>query len=141
MAPSFAPESRTRAAWTIRSPPRSTTSFSWTCRLPSSLPQRKDLVVVGNGMVGNRLLDFLIERGLERQWRIRVLCEEPRLAYDRVNLSKLFQGTTAAELELADPDRYGRAGIELFVGEAAGSIDRATRTVRSAAGRAFAYDK
>ena len=53
------------------------------------------LVVVGNGMVGHRLLEefaTLQPPDLE----ITVLGEETRPAYDRVHLSEFFSGRTAA---------------------------------------------
>ena len=52
---------------------------------------RTKLVVVGNGMVGHRFLERLVEGGGAARFAVTVFCEEPRLAYDRVNLSKLFE--------------------------------------------------
>jgi nitrite reductase (NADH) large subunit len=69
-----------------------------------------------------------------------VFCEEPRLAYDRVNLSQVFEGKSAADLSLVEPGRYAAAGLEVFVGEAVVSVDRAARTVLSSAGRVVPYD-
>ena len=43
------------------------------------------LVVVGNGMVGQRLLEQLQARSATLD--VTVLCEEPRAAYDRVHLT------------------------------------------------------
>jgi nitrite reductase (NADH) large subunit len=46
----------------------------------------KQLVVVGNGMVGHRLVQALADRDT-RSWHVTVLGEETRPAYDRVALS------------------------------------------------------
>ena len=46
------------------------------------------LVVVGNGMVGQRLLEKLT--ATPSNFDITVLCEEPRPAYDRVQLTGFF---------------------------------------------------
>ena len=40
------------------------------------------IVVIGNGMVGQRLLEQLLAKVLSTPIEITVLCEEPRVAYD-----------------------------------------------------------
>jgi nitrite reductase (NADH) large subunit len=99
------------------------------------------LVVVGNGMVGHRFLERLIEGGHHQRFSVTAFCEEPRPAYDRVGLTSFFSGKSAAELSLVEPGRYEAAGIELLVGEKAASIDRAARTVTAASGKVIAWDK
>ena len=44
--------------------------------------QEMKVVMVGNGMVGQRFLEQLVARG--RDFDITAFCEEPRPAYDRV---------------------------------------------------------
>jgi nitrite reductase (NADH) large subunit len=105
------------------------------------MSDRLKLLVIGNGMVGHHLLEGLIAAGMVPRWDVTVLADEPRLAYDRVNLTKFFEGKSADDLALAEPDRYGRAGIEVLLGEEAVAIDREAKTVRSSKGRTFAYDK
>ncbi|MEE1802692.1 nitrite reductase large subunit NirB [Streptomyces sp. JV176] len=98
------------------------------------------IVVVGHGMVGQRFLEALAERGVTERARVVVLCEEPRPAYDRVRLSSYFDGRTPEDLALAEPDFMARHSIELYVGDPAEAVDRAARTVTSRAGRVFSYD-
>jgi nitrite reductase (NADH) large subunit len=98
------------------------------------------LVVAGNGMVGQRLVEALRDRDAQRRWRVTVLSEEPRRAYDRVNLSSYFDGITPEDLDLVPEDCYGTGGYELHLGEAAVAIDRAARTVRTSRGRTVGYD-
>ncbi|MFV2111687.1 nitrite reductase large subunit NirB [Micromonospora sp. LOL_025] len=88
------------------------------------------LVVVGNGMVGQRFVDALRARDPEGRWRVTVLAEETRPAYDRVRLSAFFDGVGAEELNLHTPDD----GVELRLGEPATELDRERRLVRTAAG-------
>ena len=66
--------------------------------LPDSMSStaRRRLVVVGNGMVGQRLLDTLVAEN--HHFDITVLCEEPRAAYDRVQLTSFFSGKSAEDL-------------------------------------------
>lgn len=98
------------------------------------------LVVIGNGMVGQRLLDALHADGT-CPWSVTVLCEEPRPAYDRVQLSAFFSGKSAADLSLVQPDFFARHGIELCLNERAASIDRAAHVVRTTSGRNVPYDR
>lgn len=99
----------------------------------------RHLVVVGNGMVGQRLVEAVRQRDPRRRWRITVLGEEPRPAYDRVALTSYLTGTTEEELRLV-PDGCYDDGCELLLGEAVVEIDRAARRVRTSAGREVGYD-
>ncbi|MHC6800083.1 hypothetical protein ACYTR9_07180, partial [Vibrio antiquarius] len=58
------------------------------------------LVVIGNGMVGHRYIEDLVEKADISNMEITVFCEEPRVAYDRVHLSSYFSHHTADELSL-----------------------------------------
>ena len=97
---------------------------------------RKELVVVGHGMVGHRLVSAIRDRDTEGTWRVTVLAEELRPAYDRVALSSYVDGTSAAELTLPELDPL----VDLRLGEPAVAVDRGARTVRSASGRVLRYD-
>ena len=70
------------------------------------MSQRRTIVVAGNGMVGHKLVETLVQRGATAEWDVHVFGEEPRHAYDRVGLSSLFDGATADDLTLAAPDFY-----------------------------------
>ncbi|MEV7091125.1 nitrite reductase large subunit NirB [Streptomyces sp. NPDC093085] len=98
------------------------------------------IVVVGHGMVGQRFLEALAERGVTGRARVVVLCEEPRPAYDRVRLTSYFDGRTPEDLTLLEPDFLAANAIELHLGDPAERVDRAARTVTSRAGRVFRYD-
>ncbi len=98
------------------------------------------IVLVGHGMVGQRFLEALAERGLTATHRVVVLCEEPRPAYDRVHLTSYFSGTTPDELSMTDLEFIEKHGIELHLGDPAGSVDREARTVTARSGLTVAYD-
>jgi nitrite reductase (NADH) large subunit len=104
-------------------------------------PPRETLVVVGNGMVGHRFVESLLERGGASRWRVVVLGEEPRPAYDRVHLSELFAGKTPAELALAHAEDYAREGVELRLGARAAVLDLAAGVVETADGERIAFDR
>jgi len=97
------------------------------------------LVVIGNGMVGHRLLEQL--QSSASNLEITVLCEEPRPAYDRVHLTSYFSGKSAQDLSLVDPDFFDRYGISFQVSERAVAIDRGRRVVETAGGHSLEYDR
>ena len=66
--------------------------------------RQKTVVVIGNGMVGHRFCERLVEFDANHTWKIVTFCEEPRAAYDRVNLTKYFDHRQAEKLALAPAD-------------------------------------
>jgi nitrite reductase (NADH) large subunit len=98
------------------------------------------LAVIGNGMVGQKLLDELVALGGHEQWRIVAFAEEPRPAYDRVALSSFFDGATAADLSVVADDFFHEHGIELHLSDHVVHIDRAAKQLVSDTGQTIAYD-
>ncbi|MDG4862125.1 nitrite reductase large subunit NirB [Streptomyces sp. T-3] len=98
------------------------------------------IVLIGHGMVGQRFLEALAERGVTGRSRVVVLCEEPRAAYDRVRLTSYFDGRTPDELSMTEPDFMEKHGIELHLGDPAEHVDRATKTVTARSGLTVTYD-
>ena len=107
---------------------------------PVGTGPRPTIVLVGHGMVGQRFLEALAERGLTATHRVVVLCEEPRPAYDRVQLTSYFSGRTPGELSLTDPRFIENHGIELHLGDPAETVDRAARKVTARSGLVVGYD-
>jgi nitrite reductase (NADH) large subunit len=101
---------------------------------------RRKLVVVGNGMVGQRLLESLTAADANR-YEITVLCEEPRAAYDRVQLSSFFSGKTAEQLSLVPEGFFNQAHLSLHLNDKAVSIDRAAKRVQTSSGLQLDYDE
>ena len=75
--------------------------------------QKQNLIVIGNGMVGHRFLELMVEKDGLEQWNLITFCEEPRVAYDRVHLSEYFVDKTADDLSLVQPDFYQSNGIQI----------------------------
>lgn len=99
------------------------------------------LVVIGNGMVGHRYIEDLVEKTDVANMDITVFCEEPRVAYDRVHLSSYFSHHTADELSLVKEGFYEKHGINMLIGERAINVNREKKTVYSSTGREIQYDK
>ena len=101
---------------------------------------RKTIVVIGNGMVGHRFCEKLIEYDVSGEYRLVTFCEEPRAAYDRVGLTTFFAHRDAQKLMLARKEWYLEHGIELHIGDRACEIDRQRKLVRSDKGIEIEYD-
>ncbi|WP_261818182.1 nitrite reductase large subunit NirB [Vibrio gallicus] len=99
------------------------------------------LVIIGNGMVGHRYIEDLVDKTDVTNMDITVFCEEPRKAYDRVHLSSYFSHHTADELSLVKEGFYEKHGINLLIGERAINVNRDKRIVHSSTGREIQYDK
>src|SRR6187431_2392065 len=102
--------------------------------------KKPTVVVIGNGMVGQRFCDLMTE-GDTALAHVITFSEEPVPAYDRVHLSEYFSGKDAAALCLASVEWYAERKIELFLGERATRIDRERRVVLSSTGREIPYDR
>ncbi|MEG2631939.1 MAG: FAD-dependent oxidoreductase, partial [Comamonas sp.] len=102
------------------------------------------LLIAGNGMVGHRYVEALIERYPDLQaagLEVTVLGEEPRPAYDRVHLSDFFSGRGADDLSLVPAGFYDRPGLTLRLNARVASIERRNHTLQLADGEELAYDK
>src|SRR5712691_7486402 len=99
------------------------------------------LVVIGNGMVSQRFLERLVARANGGTPEVTVLCEEPRPAYDRVQLTRFFSGKSAADLNVVPDGFFEQPGMTLRLDDKAVAIDRERKLVRSARGAELPYDK
>ncbi|MGN6246173.1 MAG: nitrite reductase large subunit NirB [Motilibacteraceae bacterium] len=101
----------------------------------------RTLVVVGAGMVAQRLVESLRTRDEARSWRVVVIGEEDRPPYDRVALTSYVTGTSAEELSLVPQGFYDDdPDLALHLGERVVAVDREARQVRTDAGRVLGYD-
>ncbi|HUH00971.1 MAG TPA: nitrite reductase large subunit NirB [Kofleriaceae bacterium] len=104
------------------------------------MSERRQLAVVGNGMVGHRFLEELADAGGLASWDVVVFGEERRLAYDRVHLSTYFAGASAGDLALGTAEDYDRLGIRVITGDPVVELDPGAQLVHSSKGRTIAYD-
>ena len=101
------------------------------------------VAVIGNGMVGQRFLEQLVRHAKQSgaAFEITVFCEEPRPAYDRVQLTSFFSGKSAADLSIARKEFFEKTRMTLRLNDAVLSIDPARKVLRSARYKDVAYDK
>jgi nitrite reductase (NADH) large subunit len=104
------------------------------------MSERRVMIVIGNGMVGHRFVEEVVEHGGLDGWELRVFGEERRIAYDRVHLSEYFAGRSARDLSLASEEDYEGRGIRLVLGDPIVELDASARLVTSKKGRTLAYD-
>jgi nitrite reductase (NADH) large subunit len=103
------------------------------------MAQKKKLVVVGAGMVAQRLVEALDSREATQEWDIEVFGEESRPPYDRVALTSFFSDRDPDDLLLGDQDLWHRPGIRLHRNAPVTAIDRESKQV-AAINRTFDYD-
>ncbi len=105
------------------------------------MSDKKQLIVIGNGMVGHKFLQSMANSESMQDYEITTFCEETRLAYDRVHLTSYFNGKTEDDLSLVEPGFFEENNITVHIGDRASSIDRDKKIVTSENGQSIAYDK
>jgi nitrite reductase (NADH) large subunit len=98
------------------------------------------VVIIGNGMVGYKFCEKLVNRTSPGQFKLTVFGEEVRPAYDRVHLSEYFSGKSAEDLTMAPASWYADNNITLHLGDPVSEINRDAKTVHSHLGVTESYD-
>ncbi|MFD1721989.1 nitrite reductase large subunit NirB [Amnibacterium endophyticum] len=109
--------------------------------LPATGDGRTELVVIGNGMAGARLVEEVLERGGADRFRITVFGDEPYGNYNRIQLSHVLSGEEDdADIYLNPLDWYDEHDVLLRSGVRATRIDRFAKLVLADDGSATPYD-
>lgn len=105
------------------------------------------VVVIGNGMVGQRFMENLIRLDEENKCTIATFCEEKRAAYNRVKLTSYFETRNPSDLSMTDEyDEEGKTSwfddnnVEIFLNDKAVSMDTEKKTITGESGRIIDYD-
>ncbi len=109
--------------------------------LMSEEQAKQKIIVVGNGMVGHRFIEYLLGHEQAGRLTITTVSEEPRLAYDRAHLRAYFTGSTAADLALTTREQYRDKGVNFILNDKVVGIDKANKTLTTQSGRVEAWDK
>ena len=109
--------------------------------------EKKKVVVVGNGMVGQRFMENLLKIDTNKECQISTFCEEPRAAYNRVKLTSYFETRDPSALSMTSEfDAEGKTvwydenGVELLLNDKAVAVDTTAKTVTGASGKVIPYD-
>ncbi len=99
------------------------------------------IVIIGAGQAGAQAVATLRAEGFTGS--ITMIGDEPFLPYQRPPLSKAYlQGKLERERLFLKPESfYAKSKVDMILGMAAASIDRAKKVVTLCDGRAIAYDK
>src|SRR4051812_50115094 len=96
-------------------------------------------LVIGGGIAGQAVCEELRDRAPDAG--ITLVCAEPRLPYDRVNLGQLLAGGTADDLQLRPDDWYADRRITVRTGKAVARPDPDARGATPEGGETFALDR
>lgn len=102
---------------------------------------KERIVVVGNGMVGHKFIENLLSHEKSSNYELVTFSEEPRLAYDRVQLSSYFAGATADDLMLTSEEYYRENGVNYILNDKVVELNPAENKIVTASGREERYDK
>ena len=103
--------------------------------------EKTDLVIIGSGMAGGRLLEEILKRAPD-QYRITVVGAERYGNYNRILLSPVLAGEMeAADIMLNTPQWYASNSINFISGDPVIRIDTETNTITTLNGRQLSYDK
>ncbi|TWD40889.1 assimilatory nitrite reductase (NAD(P)H) large subunit precursor [Vibrio crassostreae] len=101
---------------------------------------KKKIVVVGNGMVGHKFIDYILQSDSD-EFDVITFSEEPRLAYDRVQLTAYFNGKSADDLSLTSEEYYQSNGVNYLLNQKVAKLDTANQQVITESGHVESYDK
>ena len=101
----------------------------------------ENIVVIGNGMVGYKFCEKLIDEAGVDKYKITVFGEEPLPAYNRVKLSAYLDDHSIEDLTLAKEEWYEENNIDLILSDRVSVIDSENKKVKSYSGVEVGYDK
>src|SRR5580700_3406696 len=105
------------------------------------MAEKRNLVIIGNGMSGARTVEEILARGGAELFNIAMFGDEPFGNYNRIMLSAVLDGShDAAEIFLNPLAWYERNAIRLHPGIRATRIFRFARRVLGADGSEQPYD-
>jgi len=108
---------------------------------------KKKIVVIGNGMVGQRFMENMIDLDKDDKCTLATFCEEKRAAYNRVKLTSYFETMDPSDLSMTE--EYNEDGstpwfeennVELYLNDKAVAMDTDAKTITGESGRTIDYD-
>ncbi|ROQ75294.1 nitrite reductase large subunit NirB [Vibrio crassostreae] len=100
---------------------------------------KKKIVVVGNGMVGHKFIDNILQSDSD-EFDVITFSEEPRLAYDRVQLTAYFKRGNADDLALTSEEYYQSNGVNYLLNAKVAQLDTENKCVVTESGHTESYD-
>jgi len=102
---------------------------------------QEHLVVIGNGMVGAKVVEEILARD-RKKFRITMFGDEPYGNYNRILLSNVLNGSQSSKEIFINPlEWYDRSGVALHAGVRVERIDRERQVVVATDGTETPYDR
>jgi nitrite reductase (NADH) large subunit len=106
----------------------------------SELSKVRRILIIGNGMVGHRLCELLSESDQRQRLALTVVGEEPRIAYDRVHLTRYLTDRNSHALSLATRQWYEDRDIQLLTGQRVSTLDTSNKEAVTDFGARLKFD-
>jgi nitrite reductase (NADH) large subunit len=109
----------------------------------------KNVVVVGNGMVGHKFIEGVLDDADgNTKWKVTTFSEEPLAAYNRMRLTEYFANRDENDLSMSGEYQVNGStswydqndDIDIFIGDKVNKIDTKNKVVTSEKGRSVPYD-
>eukprot|EP00814_Leptocylindrus_danicus_P018824 CAMPEP_0116035860 /NCGR_PEP_ID=MMETSP0321-20121206/20690_1 /TAXON_ID=163516 /ORGANISM="Leptocylindrus danicus var. danicus, Strain B650" /LENGTH=1115 /DNA_ID=CAMNT_0003512915 /DNA_START=103 /DNA_END=3450 /DNA_ORIENTATION=+ len=126
-----------------------TTQHKQNSKIILNAEQKKRVVVIGNGMVGQRFMENLLKVAPDASEKVQLatFCEEPRAAYNRVKLTSYFETRDPSVLSMTgefDDDGktswFAENDVELLLNDRAVEMDCSKKTITGKSGKCIDYD-
>lgn len=101
---------------------------------------KQNLIIVGNGMAGGKLIEEILNRDPER-FKITVIGDEPYGNYNRIKLVVKLKDPDLPDFFLNTPEWYAENGVKALLGTAVSAIDRFNKTVTLENEQILSYDR
>jgi nitrite reductase (NADH) large subunit len=98
-----------------------------------------NVLIIGGGIAAQSIAEALRER--DASVALTIVCEEPRLPWDRVSLSHLLIDGAVSELQLRPESWYEDHGVTLKIGDRVTALDPVAHTATLASGTQLSYDR
>ncbi|TJY64584.1 nitrite reductase large subunit [Sphingobacterium alkalisoli] len=98
----------------------------------------KTIIIIGNGMVGNKFCEKLLEKSSD--FKLIIFGEEPYRAYDRVHLSDYISEKPLDELYMSSEDWYSSKNVTLHLNDPITYVDTRQKKIESGRGIILSYD-
>lgn len=102
--------------------------------------KKKHVVVIGNGMTSLRFCEKLLEYDAHHEFRLTIVGDELLPAYDRVNLTSIFEGKSERDLIFSETRWYTYHKMELVLGTRVTAIDPTAKKITTSNKKEISYD-
>jgi len=104
------------------------------------MQNREQLVIVGNGMAGGKLVEEIVTKD-PSLYNITIVGDEPYGNYNRIKLVVKLKEPSLPDFFLNTPEWYAENGVTAILGDGVRSIEREHKYIVLQSGKKVSYDK